>query len=489
MHCSVVADFFSILKKKKKNVFFCYAVLPQNIGTLHGLFLFFISLFPFTLILTTDNNYLFTKKKAKKFSFLVVWVQFFLARKKISNSTESIMDNAPAPSVYIKTSPRDSEVEKAQNINSATPFVTLPSLPVPISRGQCVVYDQEVLICGGLYTRDCYSYHVLEKKYKKICSYPKDVKLRGHSVVKRVNSNTNDTMLLSFGGYKNEKKHTLTMKYVSVWNGEKQTSNCNQWLPLMDKNEDKPIIIGGDEDDYDGMRSVIGGSNNHLLFITYRPKNIDVFNLDTFQYVNRGILPSDNWIYFHGFVSKTKSELTSTSTEANEKKSEMILFQRKTGLAIEYDEDSKSFDFRKLSVFDDMAPLSEYAHVCINDTILFFGGHGGPKLGVSKAIHKYSLKENTWVKFEHNLSTPLSDCVSVLSEDNTYVHILGGFNDHRDEMTIHVKTKATDWMDEKEKEKMQIYNREKELEKEKNRKKLQASHFFCCCLFFYLCCL
>ncbi|ETO02746.1 hypothetical protein RFI_34667 [Reticulomyxa filosa] len=85
-----------------------------------------------------------------------------------------------------------------------------------------------------------------------ICNYPSDVKLSGHCVVKLVdnnNNNNNDSnqiTLLSFGGYN---KHTLVMKYVSVWSNDNQSkilkilNKYNQWIPFT-YNHNHPIIIG-----------------------------------------------------------------------------------------------------------------------------------------------------------------------------------------------------------------------------------------------------
>ncbi|ETO07763.1 hypothetical protein RFI_29628 [Reticulomyxa filosa] len=77
-------------------------------------------------------------------------------------------------------------------------------------------------------------------------------------------------MLLSFGGYP---KHTLAMKYISVWdnisNKSNDSNNFNEWIPFTDKHN-HPIIIERDKYHYhEGVRAVIGGRNNHLLFITY----------------------------------------------------------------------------------------------------------------------------------------------------------------------------------------------------------------------------
>ncbi|ETO31446.1 hypothetical protein RFI_05673, partial [Reticulomyxa filosa] len=188
------------------------------------------------------------------------------------------------------------------------PFLFLPSLPVPLYQSQCVVHNYEILLFGDYCNHDCYSYHMIERKYKRICSYPSNVKLNGHCVIKLIpnNNDSHDVTLLSFGGYP---KHTLVMKYESVWNdienayNEHKEDYINKWMPLRD-NDDMPISIGRDEDDYLGLRAVISGSNNHLLFITYFPNDISVFNLNTFQYEKHSTLPTNDndRMRYHCFV-------------------------------------------------------------------------------------------------------------------------------------------------------------------------------------------
>ncbi|ETO33473.1 hypothetical protein RFI_03629 [Reticulomyxa filosa] len=123
---------------------------------------------------------------------------------------------------------------------------------------------------------------------------------------------SNEITLLSFGSsYNGKNKHTLIMKYVSVWSNISNKSNelnYNQWVPFTD-NYNNPIIIGRGKDNYIGARALIGGSNNHLLFITYVRNNISVFDLNIFQFIKHDIVPiNKNYIQFHCFVSNSKNE-------------------------------------------------------------------------------------------------------------------------------------------------------------------------------------
>ncbi|ETO24895.1 hypothetical protein RFI_12261 [Reticulomyxa filosa] len=314
---------------------------------------------------------------------------------------------------------------------NTTPFQSLKALPTPLSQSQCVLYKHELLICGGYNQRTCYSYHTIKNEYMNICSYPNNVKLDGHCVVKLIDNNnkdSNEITLLSFGGDKNN-RHTLVMKYVSVWSNDNNNdneintlNNYNKWIPFTD-NHNNPIVIGGDKDAYQGARGLIGGKNNNLLFITYFHKNISVFDLNKFQFIKHDNLPTD-YIGYHCFVSKPEMI-------KNNKNYEMILFCKKTGLSIIYDEDNNIFQFNQLSVFDDISSFRNYAYLCINDIILLFGG-----------IHKYSIRENKWMTFQNTLSNPLCHCVAILNEDNAYIHIIGGLNDNTKSVLTHTKTKV-----------------------------------------------
>ncbi|ETO28627.1 hypothetical protein RFI_08504 [Reticulomyxa filosa] len=243
----------------------------------------------------------------------------------------------------------DTKVEQS----TATHLEALPPLPVSLYQSQGVSHNNEILICGGVHKRQCYSYHTLKNQYRFICLYPKNAILFEHCVVKRVNpSNPNEITLLSLGG---TYKHTLVMKYTSVWDNdeaedEKKDKNetepakpLNQWLPLRDKNN-KPVYIGRRQENYEGIRAVISGSNNHLLFIIYPPNNIDVFDLNTCKFVKQAVMPTKKSLSYC-FLSKPWNE--SSTVKPNKKRHDMILFCE-VCLDIEYDEDKNAFQFYKL---------------------------------------------------------------------------------------------------------------------------------------------
>ncbi|ETO33840.1 hypothetical protein RFI_03262 [Reticulomyxa filosa] len=334
---------------------------------------------------------------------------------------------------------------------SSQNFQTLKELPIPLNQVQYVLHKHEILICGGYGQRACYSYHTIKNEYKFVCEYPRHVQLHGHCVVKLVDNNNNkdrnQVTLLSFGSSSfGLDKHTLVMKYLSVWSNDSSKSNefnnYNKWIPFTD-NRNHPIIIGRNKDCYIGARAVIGGSKSHLLFITYKENDISVFDLNTFQFIKHATLPTVNRISYHCFISNSENgqgqEMIKTKEEKNKQNYKMLLFCFKTGLSIEYDEDNNTIQFHNLHVCDDIAPLSRYAYVYVNDIILFFGGANYPN--ISKSLHKYLIRENKWTTLQNYLPIPLYDCVAILSEEDNHVYIIGGRDDTNMEVSTHTKTK------------------------------------------------
>ncbi|ETO14245.1 G-protein beta WD-40 repeats containing protein [Reticulomyxa filosa] len=360
--------------------------------------------------------------------------------------------------------------EQIPYLTRLTSFQNLKELPIPLVLSQCVLNKNELLICGGWNKRSCYSYHKLKNEYKFICKYPSDVTLNGHCVVKlEDNSNNNynnEITLLSFGGSQYTKRHTLVMTYVSVWNDNdneiksnesNKLNNYNKWIPFTKnhnrsiifgrkKNYNRPIIIGRKQNhNYEGVRAVIGGRNNHLLFITYQPKNISVYDLNKFQFIDHDILPASNQIWHHCFILNSENIQGQEMIETNEQNYEMLLFCKNTGLSIKYCEYQNTFRFYTLRICNDIAPFHKYAYVCINGVILFFGGYGwnGDKWIFSKSVHKYLIKEDKWMTFQNTLHNPLLNCVAILSDNN--IHIIGGNNDKNTTVSTHINAKVYVW--------------------------------------------
>ncbi|ETO08436.1 hypothetical protein RFI_28950, partial [Reticulomyxa filosa] len=142
-----------------------------------------------------------------------------------------------------RPSKKETEQTKQSQHIIGSAFQTLKELPTPLSDPQCVPHKHEILICGGVSKRACYSYHTIKNEYKFICEYPN-------------NKDKNQITLLSFGSNWNGKnKHTLVMKYVSVWSDIlDKLNNYNQWIPFTD-NHNHPIIIGNQYNNYCGVRA------------------------------------------------------------------------------------------------------------------------------------------------------------------------------------------------------------------------------------------
>ncbi|ETO04965.1 hypothetical protein RFI_32431 [Reticulomyxa filosa] len=185
-------------------------------------------------------------------------------------------------------------MDPIKDSKAVDPFLMLASLPVPLHQAQCVAYKDEILICGGFLGKICYSYHTRKNRYKYICSYPEEIKLHGHCVVKRINKDDpNEITLLSFGG---GMRHALILNYESVWDDDKDDEiDGNKMEEKNAKNEWRPFTNDKTEP-------------NHLLFITYRPRNIAVFDLNQLQCIKYDTLPSVNSAFYHCFVSKMDNE-------------------------------------------------------------------------------------------------------------------------------------------------------------------------------------
>ncbi|ETO25322.1 G-protein beta WD-40 repeats containing protein [Reticulomyxa filosa] len=331
---------------------------------------------------------------------------------------------------------------------TSTHFESLNHLPVSLTQGQCVIHQHEILICGGYCERRCFSYHTLKGEYKLICSYPENVSLHGHCVVKRVNDkNPNDISVLFLCGSKFFKRHTLIMRYVSVWDNDganielDSQRDYNKWVPLTNS-EGKPIVIGRPDDDYVGVRALVGGSENHLLFITYPSKNIDVFDLNICQFIKHDTLPFYYAFGGHCFVAKRRND---------KKMCEMVVFSKHTGISITYDEVNNSFTAHSIQVCTTLRPLNQYAYIYVNDFILIFGGDDRPVIRASNSVYRYSMTKDKWMKFEQTLPIQLTGCAGVLSEDDLFIHIIGG-SDGKGLTSTHLKTEVKTWMKEEETE-------------------------------------
>ncbi|ETO36548.1 hypothetical protein RFI_00514 [Reticulomyxa filosa] len=155
----------------------------------------------------------------------------------------------------------------------------------------------------------------------------------------------------------------------------------NKWNQYIG-DHNKAISIGRIDDDYKGVRVIIGGNNQHLLFITYSENNISIFNLLTFEFILHDKLPIASWILYHCF--------TIVQTNIHEKNTKMILFHKNIGLAIYYNQIENKIFLNKLSVDNNISLLQSYSYVGTSDQILIFGGFNSENKSVSiKALRTY----------------------------------------------------------------------------------------------------
>ncbi|ETO18391.1 hypothetical protein RFI_18871, partial [Reticulomyxa filosa] len=318
-------------------------------------------------------------------------------------------------------------------MTSSSPFQNMFSLPENFPQAQCIALKRELLIFGKV---NCYSYHTRGNQYRWVCKLPRDYPNCGYCVVNLPKTNgEKETTLWMFGGYNGEVK---MMKYVSVW---KKKTNVQKLSQVSNANGQEVCINRG-QNNFRSMRAVIGGRNNNLLFITYS-KSIDVFNINTYTYVATSLLPVVDTLLHHCFVLKTtKHSTTAAAAGRLQKKAnvEMLLFCKKTGLSINYDEDRKKFDIAYVHICSSMRMLHYYAFVCANGMVLFFGGvrESPPD---SADVYKYVIEEDKWVKCEQALPYPLTNCTAVVSGDHEHVHIIGSSLG-----SVHLRTKLKDWM-------------------------------------------
>ncbi|ETO07643.1 hypothetical protein RFI_29746 [Reticulomyxa filosa] len=350
----------------------------------------------------------------------------------------------------LNTAQKSPERQAEQNQSLITLFQTLKALPNPFSRSQCVSHKHELLICGGYQQRACYSYNTINNEYKFICKYPIDVKLNGHCVVKLVDSNSkdrNESTLLSFGG---KYKHTLMMKYVSIWSNENnnndnkinhskelnKSNNYNKWTPFTN-NHNRSVIIGREHDNYEGVRAVIGGSNSHLLFITYGC-DISVFDLNTFQFIKHHYLPINNRILYHCFVSNSENGQGQEMIKTNKKQINKII----KCCCLNRIQDYQLNMMKKTALFkfiDCLFVMILHHYLDMHMCVLMMSSYSL----VDGMV--YSIQERKWITFENDLPIQLENCVAILSEDNTNIHFIGGQGDKSTVLSTHMQTRLRVW--------------------------------------------
>ncbi|ETO35886.1 hypothetical protein RFI_01175 [Reticulomyxa filosa] len=296
------------------------------------------------------------------------------------------------------------------NIFAQSAFQNLPNLPKNFVAPQCVLLKDELLICGGENNNKCYSYHLVKKQYEYICSYPSGVELKGHCVLQ-----------LSHQGDNPDEIHLYPLEdkmQANIWSHtQKAEPSLNSWT-LVAKSQ-----IGELSDNLEGVRGVIGGMNNDLLFITHFPKNIRVIDLKTMKPlkgVTNSIIPNKENESEHCFVPLTMNG--SVTKVVNH----FLLFHRNIGLLISFDEGQRTFTYENLPTCPELREVSSYAFLGCYGYVFLFGGCDNRSKAKTRCVWKYSISRKIWSVCKSKLPTEVSSSFALLDQNNVHVHVIGG---------------------------------------------------------------
>jgi len=209
-----------------------------------------------------------------------------------------------------------------------------------------------------------------------------------------------------------------------------------------------------------GACALIGGSKQHLLFITRESNEIDVIELQSWEYlktIKNTTLPiaKNNYIGSHCLVSINNSK----------NNNEFCFMARGETLLIRYDEEHKEFSYRQIS-----APLASfqfytnYAYAYWNRRMFIFGGVDAKRDKPMDSIWILDIhkKDTIWKKSELKMPSAIGDATAVLSESDSSAHIIGGNDDKGKDQSTHyvmnlltlqdIETIAKYWIRTQEKE-------------------------------------
>ncbi|ETO14832.1 hypothetical protein RFI_22535 [Reticulomyxa filosa] len=298
----------------------------------------------------------------------------------------------------------------------------------------CVSLDDELLICGGSNSRNCYSYHLGKREYKLVCSYPNDATLGGHTVVLcPPRSSTEDTFTLISFGVSSLKHKPLQMEYESVWNERKSTtaSTRNEWTPIMDTTNE---ANGQSSINLQGCRGVVSGLHNDLLFVTRYPNKIDVLSMQTWtplKRVQNNTVPLSitNTLEFHCFVSIGCNEF--------------LLVSQNNCISIRFNQQQNkfSYDFWPLSPF---SLCWIYSYVLFQSQLLIFGGWNFVDDNILNVIFTLDISRKFWSRSLSHLPLLLYRNTAIADSTLSSVHLIGGRNSDFDNQANHFVVHAKD---------------------------------------------
>ncbi|ETO02803.1 hypothetical protein RFI_34610, partial [Reticulomyxa filosa] len=123
-----------------------------------------------------------------------------------------------------------------------------------------------------------------------------------------------------------------------------------------------------------------------------------------------------------------------------------------------YDEQNKSFHYRKLPICPDLKDFAFYSFV-------------------TKHVYKYSMKDKTWNQCKITLPMEIYASFAVLSNDDVNVHVIGGLNAKNNMQKMHVSVNAEELFEKSELLKMiKMYRRMMELKNEITKMKLERPY-------------
>ncbi|ETO19599.1 hypothetical protein RFI_17632 [Reticulomyxa filosa] len=305
---------------------------------------------------------------------------------------------------------------------------TLAPLPKEVTEAQCVTIGDEILICGGGRTKDCFSYHVKKGQYKRICAYGREIALVGHSVVLyplHLKKSNGRQMLLSFGGDVSRygaPYHTKWLTYQSVWEEKPIEDGMNQWTSIPNE------VTFGKEGQHDlcGARASVGGANNDLLFITRKPQYIDVIDLKSFTYLQnvkyQDTMPIRENLGYHCLVPF-------------QNKNGMVVIQGNECVLVKFDELQKEFRYSPLPGFEPFNQRWGFACAQFNRRIFFFGGSDFDNETCMDDIISYQIDSQLWSKCNVCMPFPIRN--SAIALVHSSIHLIGGMNDDYNPLAIH----------------------------------------------------
>ncbi|ETO05954.1 hypothetical protein RFI_31442, partial [Reticulomyxa filosa] len=141
----------------------------------------------------------------------------------------------------------------------------------------------------------------------------------------------------------------------SVWEDipEQRDPNINKWV-------EAPQSIGDAENDMSNVATLIGGSNNHLLFVTYPPNQIMVLDSKSLHMLAKHTLPFYLFVGNHCIFNMN-----------NDNKNELRLFNYNSQVVVKFDEYNNTWESTKFKIDRELEHVFDYSFVCIDGFVIY----------------------------------------------------------------------------------------------------------------------